>query len=312
MTGEAPMSVSVAIWTCNQEQFIGEAIESALAQDYSEIEIVVADDNSDDSTPEIISDYARRYAGRVRPLLHKGRRSIVANVNRALAACTGELVATLDGDDFFLPGKISAQAKAFAEHPDVVICRHPVQVVDERGSVIDMVDLSPSLRLAGPRDLLIHGFFIYTVAAMMLRRSAMPAAGVPPVAEHAPDSLLAIETSRQGWILRVGEVLASYRRHAGQITAPEPGSEVVFEDAMRAVAYVEETYPELADACPRARALLTSWEAHRRRGSADLAWVSAGLRRALRSAPLNRAFWQAYAGVSVRRVGRLLKSGRDR
>ena len=36
-TGEAPMSVSVAIWTCNQEQFIGEAIESALAQDYPEI-----------------------------------------------------------------------------------------------------------------------------------------------------------------------------------------------------------------------------------------------------------------------------------
>jgi glycosyltransferase involved in cell wall biosynthesis len=309
MTGEAPMSVSVAIWTCNQEQFIGEAIESALAQNYPEIEIVVADDSSDDSTPQIISDYARRYPGRVRPLLHRGRRSIVGNVNRALAACTGELVATLDGDDFFLPGKIRAQAKTFAERPDVAICRHPVQVVDEQGSVIDTVDLFPSLRLAGPRDLLIHGFFIYTVAAMMLRRSALPAAGVPPVADHAPDALLAIETARGGWILRIDEVLASYRRHAGQITAPEPGSEVVFEDSMRAIAYVEATYPELADACPRARAHLTSWEAHRRRGAADLDWVSAGLRSGLRTAPLNRALWQAYAGVSARRVGRLFKSG---
>jgi glycosyltransferase involved in cell wall biosynthesis len=309
VTGKAPTSVSVAIWTCNQERFIAEAIESALGQDYPGIEIVVADDSSDDSTPEIVSDYARRYPDRVRPLLHRGPRSIVANVNRALAACTGELVAPLDGDDFFLPGKISAQAKALADHPDVAICRHPVQVVDERGAIVDTVDLSPSLQLAGPRDLLIHGFFIYTVAAMMLRRSAMPAAGVPPVAEHAPDSLLAIETARQGWILRVDEVLASYRRHAGQITAPEPGSEVVFEDAMRGIAYVEETYPELADACPYARAHLTSWEARRRRGSADLGWVSAGLRRALRSAPLNRALWQAYAGVSARRVGRLFKSG---
>ena len=309
MSGEAPMSVSVAIWTCNQEQFIGEAIESALDQDYPGIEIVVADDSSDDSTPEIVSDYARRYRDRVRPLLHRGPRSIVANVNRALAACTGELVATLDGDDFFLPGKISAQAKAFAIHPDVAICRHPVQVVDERGAVIDTVDLHPSLRLAGPRDLLVHGFFIYTVAAMMLRRSAIPAAGVSPVAEHAPDSLLAIETARGGSILRVDKVLASYRRHAGQITAPEPGSEVVFEDAIRSIAYVEATYPELADACPRARAHLTSWEAHRRRGSADLDWVSAGLRRALRSAPLNRALWQAYIGVSARRVGTLFKTG---
>ena len=309
MTGEAPMSVSVAIWTCNQEQFIGEAIESALAQNYPEIEIVVADDSSDDSTPELVSDYARRYPDRVRPLLHRGPRSIVANVNRALAACTGELVAPLDGDDFFLPGKICAQARAFAEHPDIAISRHPVQVVNERGTVIDTVDLHPSLRLAGPRDLLIHGFFIYTVAAMMLRRSALPAAGVPPVAEHAPDSLLAIETARRGAILRVDEVLASYRRHAGQITAPAPGSEVVFEDAVRSIAYVEAMYPELADACPRARAHLTSWEAHRRRGSDDLAWVSAGLRSALRSAPLNRALWQAYIELSARRVGRLFKIG---
>jgi glycosyltransferase involved in cell wall biosynthesis len=308
MSGEAPISVSVAIWTCNQEQFIGEAIESALDQDYPGVEIVVADDNSDDSSSEIVTEYARRYPDRVSALLNRGPRSIVANVNRALAACTGELVATLDGDDFFLPGKVSALAKAFAEHPDVAVCRHPVQVVDERGTVVDTVDLLPSLRLAGPRDLLVNGFFIYTAGAMMLRRSAMPRGGVPELAEHAPDSLLAIETARRGPILRVDGILASYRRHASQITAPEPGSEVVFEDAMRGVAYVEATYPELADACPRARVLLTRWEADRRRVSSDLDWVSAGVRRALRAAPLDRSLWQTYATVSAKRLSRRLKA----
>ena len=308
MSGKSPLSVSVAIWTCNQEQFIGEAIESALDQDYPGIEIVVADDNSDDSTSEIVTDYARRYPDRVRPLLNRGRRSIVANVNRALAACTGELVASLDGDDFFLPGKLSAQANAFAEHPDVAVCRHPVQVVDERGTVIDTVDLQPSLRLAGPRDLLVDGFFIYTASAMMLRRSAMPRDGVPTLVEHAPDFLLAIETASRGPILRVDGILASYRRHPGQITAPEPGSEVVFEDAMRAVAYVEATHPELADACPRARVLLTKWEADRRRDSSDLDWVSAGVRRALRTAPLHRDLWRAYARVSAKRLVRRLRA----
>jgi glycosyltransferase involved in cell wall biosynthesis len=303
------MSVSVAIWTCNQEQFIGEAIESALDQDYPGIEIVVADDSSDDSTSEIVTDYARRYPDRVRALLNRGRRSIVANVNRALAACTGELVAALDGDDFFLPGKVSAQAKAFAEHPDAAVCRHPVQVVDERGTVIDTVDLQPSLRLAGARDLLVNGFFIYTASAMMLRRSAIPRDGVPTLADHAPDFLLAIETAIRGPILRVDGILVSYRRHAGQITAPEPGSEVVFEDAMRAVAYVEATHPELADACPRARVLLTKWEADRRRVSSDLDWVSAGVRRALRTAPLDRDLWRAYARVSAKRLGRRLELG---
>jgi hypothetical protein len=162
--------------------------------------------------------------------------------------------------------------------------------------------------LAGPRDLLVNGFFIYTAGAMMLRRSAMPQEGVPKLAQHAPDSLLAIETACRGLILRIDGILASYRRHAGQITAPEPGSEVVFEDAMRAVAYVEATYPELADACPRARVLLTRWEADRRRVSSDLDWVSAGVRRALRAAPLDRSLWQTYATVSAKRLSRRLKA----
>jgi glycosyltransferase involved in cell wall biosynthesis len=300
-----PTSVSVAIWTCDQEAFIGEAIESALDQDYPEVEVVVADDCSGDSTPALINEYARRHPGRVRPLLHRGPRSIVDNVNRALAACRGELVAILDGDDAFLPGKISAQVEAFAVRPEVAICRHPVQEVDERGMVIGEENYSPELRVAGARELLTLGLFIEPASCMM-RRSAIPSAGVPTLARNAPDYLLAIETARHGSILRIDEVLGRYRRHPGQITAPTPGSEVVFEDAMRAIAYVEAKYPELADACPRARANMASWEAHRRLDSAHLDWVSKGLRRALRLAPLDHRLWRAYAGIFARRLrGRL-------
>ena len=110
MIGANP-KVSVAIWTCDQEAFIGDAITSALEQDYPDLEIVVADDASRDATPRIVSEFARRFPAVVRPLLHTEGRSIVANVNRALAACSGELVATLDGDDVFLAGKVRAQVR---------------------------------------------------------------------------------------------------------------------------------------------------------------------------------------------------------
>ena len=60
MIGANP-KVSVAIWTCDQEAFIGDAITSALEQDYPDLEIVVADDASRDATPRIVSEFARRF-----------------------------------------------------------------------------------------------------------------------------------------------------------------------------------------------------------------------------------------------------------
>jgi hypothetical protein len=294
---------SILIITCDVEQFVAEAIESALAQDYPAIEVVVSDDASRDSTPEIIRRYADRYPNRVKALLHTGSRSPVRNDNRGLAACSGEFVAVLDGDDLMLSGKISTQVAALVGHPDAVICRHPVLSVDEQGSRLGEVHILPELRVGSALDILTQGFFIESSSNMM-RRSAIPAAGVPEVAPHAPDFLLAIEVARKGSILRVDEVLSCYRKHPGQITAPEPGSEVVFEDTMRAVSYVEDRYPELAHACPGARADVARWEAHRRRESQDLAWVSQGLRQALRLSPLDPGLWRAYIQNSARRLRR--------
>ena len=89
MTAADLPTVSVAIWTCDQEAFIGQAIDSVLAQNYPLLELVIADDHSSDATPRIVADYARRHPHLINPLLHRGDRSIVKNFNRALSACSG-------------------------------------------------------------------------------------------------------------------------------------------------------------------------------------------------------------------------------
>jgi glycosyltransferase involved in cell wall biosynthesis len=299
--GDLPtVSVSVAIWTCDHETFIGQAVESVLAQDYPLLELVIADDNSSDATPRIVADYARRYPHIIKPLFHRGRRSIVANVNRALSACSGELVAILDGDDMYLPGKLSAQVDVFMREPHVVLCRHPVEVFDDRtGATLRIEDPNPDQARAQAIDLVAKGNFVPTASSMM-RRAAMPAKGVPTTIQNAPDWILAIETARQGTIARIPMVLARYRVHAAQMTTVAAGEEAVFLDAMRTLSYVEKRYPDLALAVPDGRRVLSAWEGYRRlTATTDIRWINAGLRTALRHDPLRLRLWCALVAANA-------------
>jgi len=100
--------VSVIIPVYNGAAYLGEAIESALAQDYDCLEIIVADDASSDDSVEV----ARSFPGVTVLVLQHGGVSVTRNA--AVAASKGEMLAFLDSDDLWFPGKISAQV-ALAE-----------------------------------------------------------------------------------------------------------------------------------------------------------------------------------------------------
>jgi len=93
--------VSVVIPVHNGGKTVARAIESALAQAYDAVEVVVADDGSTDDTREVVG----RYAGRVR-IVEQARRGAAAARNLGFRAALGEYVAFLDADDEFLPGRI--------------------------------------------------------------------------------------------------------------------------------------------------------------------------------------------------------------
>ncbi len=91
--------LSVVITNYNYERFVGAAIESALALDWPDVEVVVVDDGSTDRSVEVL----RRYADRVAVLLgpNRGQREAA---NRGFAASTGDIVIFLDADDLLPPG----------------------------------------------------------------------------------------------------------------------------------------------------------------------------------------------------------------
>lgn len=112
------MRVSVVIPTYNREPLILRALNSALNNIEGNDEIIVVDDGSTDST----SDTVRRVDDlRIRYIRQAHSGAGVAR-NRGTAEATGELVAYLDSDDEWLPGKLALQREIFAAREDVLFC----------------------------------------------------------------------------------------------------------------------------------------------------------------------------------------------
>ena len=115
---EIKPQVSVIIPTYNRSWIIKEAIDSVLAQDYKEFELIVVDDGSTDHTSDVL-DSSRN----VIKVLSQKNKGVSAARNRGIAEASGQFIAFLDSDDLWLPQKLSAQIEFFNQTPNALICQ---------------------------------------------------------------------------------------------------------------------------------------------------------------------------------------------
>ena len=113
------MTVSVIIPTYNRPEMTVRAVESVLGQNYGQLDLVVVDDGSSDSTLEKVKGLEDRGVSLVRQP-HQG---VSAARNLGLSLARGEVVAFLDSDDYWLPGKLEAQVELLKDNPEAMICQ---------------------------------------------------------------------------------------------------------------------------------------------------------------------------------------------
>jgi glycosyltransferase involved in cell wall biosynthesis len=129
-----PPQVSLIITSYNQEEYLREAIESAIDQTVAAFEIIIADDHSTkDGSIEIIRQYAARYPGLVRGLFQEKNVGIPKNRNSALGMVKGNYVAILDGDDRLLPGFVERHGAALTANPQVHVSYSNRYDINQRG-----------------------------------------------------------------------------------------------------------------------------------------------------------------------------------
>ncbi|HEY9813254.1 MAG TPA: glycosyltransferase, partial [Candidatus Sericytochromatia bacterium] len=114
--------VSILINNYNYGRFLCEAIDSALKQTYSNIELIVVDDGSSDNSHDII----KSYGDKVIPILKENGGQASA-FNAGFAASQGEIICFLDSDDIFLPEKVAEVAQVFDKHENIGWCFHDLE-----------------------------------------------------------------------------------------------------------------------------------------------------------------------------------------
>jgi glycosyltransferase involved in cell wall biosynthesis len=118
-----PSKVSILMLTYNQEQYVGQAIESILTQKVNFIyQIVIGEDCSTDRTGEICQKFKARYPDKIRLLEREKNLGMAGNFFATLKECDGQYLAILEGDDFWIdPLKLQKQADFLDAHPEYAL-----------------------------------------------------------------------------------------------------------------------------------------------------------------------------------------------
>jgi glycosyltransferase involved in cell wall biosynthesis len=225
--------VSVLINNYNYDRFLGRAIDSALTQTYSPIEVLVVDDGSADRSREVIS----RYGQRIVPVLKENGGQASA-FNAGVSASRGDILCFLDSDDVFYPEKVARTVELFGKwgvNSKPLMLHHRLQVIDDTGT--DIVGRISGKTHDSPMNWYAfakrYGFLWYQTGpttsisinrTMVDRLFPIPEKGV----RVWGDDFIVFGASLLGDVYSISEILGAYRVHgnnnwtrSGQKKPPE-------------------------------------------------------------------------------------------
>jgi glycosyltransferase involved in cell wall biosynthesis len=196
--------VSIITPSFNQAAYLEQTILSVLDQDHPYIEYIVIDGASTDTSVDVIKKYENRLAYWVS---EKDNGQADA-INKGFAHATGDIIAWLNSDDYYLAGTISSVVKIFDQNPRVSIVYGNMLAVDEHGKTFNTLNYK-QLTL---EDLLC--FQIIGQPAVFMRRSAMESVKLDTDFHFLLDHYLWIQIAQHSQLLYVDQTWAAARYHA--------------------------------------------------------------------------------------------------
>jgi glycosyltransferase involved in cell wall biosynthesis len=219
----SPRRISVALCTYNGGRYLEAQLESILAQTQQPAELVVCDDGSTDHTLAILEEFGRRVDFSVRVERNPTTLGSTKNFEKAIGLCTGELIATCDQDDVWLPEKLALNQAAFDVEPARGLVFSDAEVVDEAlrplgHSMWDAIQFGKldrwRVRSGKSFEVLLRRWLV-TGATMMFRADFRPF--VLPIPENwIHDGWIAFIIGALAPVGFVERRLVKYRQHATQ------------------------------------------------------------------------------------------------
>jgi len=241
-----PPKVSVLIPTYRYGRFLPEAIESVLAQTFTDFELIVSDDASPDDSAAVIRRYAAKDT-RIRAQLHPRNLGMVSNWNWCLQQARGEYVKFLFGDDLLCsPDSLGAMVRALEAEPRAALVASARTIIDESSDRIDLWDELGDSGYYRGEEVISQCFsrdrnLVGEPSAVLFRRSAA-GRGFDPGLCQLVDEELWFHLLTSGGMVYTSEPLCAFRRHGAQQTVVNQATGIATVENVRLISRYFEQY----------------------------------------------------------------------
>ncbi|MGZ4852980.1 MAG: glycosyltransferase family 2 protein [Halobacteriota archaeon] len=312
-------TVSVFMKSYNHARFIGEAIDSVIHQDFDDLELIIIDDASTDSSRQIIDRFRSR-DDRIRTILHEHNRGISKTVNDGIEAARGTFLAQIDSDDVWREDKLRKQLAVVRRHEEVLVWTEGA-IIDGSGQPVghtfsELVGSERKKKSGNIFHELLAGNYILG-SSLLYKKQNVGATRYDEALRYVNDYKFLLELARNYEFYYIEEPLTQYRVHEKStigcvFAAQTQGLHADLQArqrirlAMRETAAIGEHMLErYHDELPRAtQASLYRTYSRRLEGVSDYDRALGLLVHAIRCDPLS---WSTI--TSARGIGRLVLHG---
>ena len=209
--------VSVICNTYNQEAFIRDALDSFVMQKTTfPFEVLVHDDASTDSTPQIIREYAERYPDLIKPMFqteNQYSQKIPISKTFHFPRAKGKYFALCEGDDYWTdPLKLQKQVDAMEAHPEIDICAHQAKCV-RNGKVVEVIPHRNQDTIFTMEEVILGGGGFVTTASLMMRKELFDR-GYRFLQLISLDYIWQLSGTLRGGMLYLSDCMSVYRQFA--------------------------------------------------------------------------------------------------
>ncbi len=225
-------TLSIIMPVYNAEAYLREAVESILAQTYTDFELIIVEDGSTDNSRKIIDSFTD---SRVKKLYNDGNKGIVFTRNRGMAAARGRYIAPFDADDIAHPEKFAKQIQFLEENPEYGLLGTWAKLIDGKGNTLNekwKVNAPPD-RI--PAILLFRNYFVQS--SVVMRREATPKGGYETGLDAVEDYRMWTQIASKWKVWNYPEYLINYRIHEQGITKRESDLMPDRDDKVFRIAY---------------------------------------------------------------------------
>lgn len=208
-------AISAVLSVYNGETYVREAVESILAQTFTDFELIIINDGSTDGSGAILRELGAQDSRIV--LVERANGGLVSALNEGIAQAKGDLIARMDADDVAMPERFALQLARMTAEPNLGVLGSFIRIVDKKGRFIrhGHYPVTP----AETERFLEHGSPLAHPTVMMRKEAVMRAGGYRMAFSHCEDYDLWLRISELGYaIANLSQALLNYRVHGANVS----------------------------------------------------------------------------------------------